>query len=121
MKILILLLMMVIPQLETDTKNAERVELNHVYNNDGNHRLSQILIRKWMVLPDSVGYRIIKYHVVKQDGVLVFPHKNSKIISFYDRNGESHRYLTNSYSEYDSNYDVEVKDRDFLPEDDRRQ
>lgn len=120
MKILILLLMMIIPNLETDTKLARKIELNHVYNaKSKNHVLSQVLIRRWIVLGDSVGYRIVKYHVVNEDAVSIYPYKKGKMICFYDKHGVYHRYLTDDYSEYKSNYDVEVKDRKLLPEHDR--
>ena len=122
MKIMILLLMMIIPQLEADTKYVRKIELNHVYNKiSGNYVLSQILIRRWMVLSDSVGYRIVKFHVVDEEAVSVYPHKEGKIICFYDKHEVYHRYLTNDYLEYKSNYDVEVKDRELLHEDDRQE
>jgi hypothetical protein len=113
---------MIIPSLGNKPKEAEKIELNHVYSADTQrYNLSQILIRRRMVLPDSVGYRVVRYYCVPKDSVRIYPHKNGKVICFYDNNGEYHRYLTSNYLEYDSNYDAEVKDRKFLHEDDRQE
>jgi hypothetical protein len=74
-----------------------------------------------MVLPESVGYRVVKFYCIKKDSVIVYPHKKGKLVCFYDENGIYRRYLTKNYSEYKSNFDEEVVDRDFLHEDDRQE
>ena len=94
---------------------VEKIEYNHVYDDQTKQRkFSQIILKKWMVLSDSTGYRVIKFNVIENPLVL---RKNGGFeVSYLTAAGEECKYFTKSYREYSSYYDEEFEDRKFLPQ-----
>lgn len=114
MKIILFLLLSVISGPK-DYVVVENIEYNHVYDeNTKELRFSQIIIKKWMVLPDSIGYRVSSFNVIKE--CLILRKNGGREISYQSSDGKEHRYFTKSFREYSSYYDAEHEDRKFLPQ-----
>jgi hypothetical protein len=112
------MLIVTIPQKTPDYTTVDKVELNHFYNDrTGKLQLSQIIVRKWMRLPESVGYRVVKYDLVENP--LILRKNGGYLITYVTNSGVDVRLFTKVFRVINSNYDIEIKDRELLPEKDR--
>jgi hypothetical protein len=121
MKILIMLLLMILTTKTNQTPDyvtVDKVELNHFYNERTSKlQFSQIIVRKWLKLPESVGYRVIKYDLVENP--LILRKNGGYLITYVNSSGVEVRYFTKIFRIINSNFDIELKDRELFPEKDR--
>lgn len=114
MKTILFLLLSVVGSPK-DYITVEKIEYNHVYDDQTKERkFSQVILKKWMTLPDSVGYRVIDFNVI--DNPLIVRRNGGYYISYLTVAGEEKRFFTKLYREYSSYYDEEFEDRKFLPQ-----
>lgn len=120
MKILFFLLLLYVPNKNNNeiVVEVDKIVLNHYVDSERDLLLSQFLLMKWQSLSESQGYRVMDWFLAK-DAILY--RKNGYVeISYYKKANKKWYILrTKNFRENYSSYDIELKDRQLLNENNR--
>lgn len=93
------------------------IEVNHVYNCEGQHTFSQVIFHDWSAAESA--YRVRAWRLLNNDAQLPTRHRGAWRCRWQD--GKTYRDVRAPLMRTThTQYDVEIADRDYLPKEHRR-